>query len=106
MPAMAMAWKTRESWHRIDAAAIFSPRLSSSLASLISSQFSSRWYLPIEIPTTVELIAPATPTRQESWPLEMNDGAIADAAGMGDPEPAPLKLFVVLPLFALILLPC
>jgi len=75
-------------------------------ASLISSQLSSRWYRPIEIPITVLLIAPAIPTRQESVPLDRNDGAIADAAGMAAPLPAPLKLFVVLPLFELMLLPC
>jgi hypothetical protein len=36
----------------------------------------------------------------------MKDGATAVAGGIAEPEPAPLKFWVVLPLFADMLLPC
>jgi hypothetical protein len=36
----------------------------------------------------------------------MNEGATAEAGGIGEPEPAPLKFWVVLPLLDETLLPC
>ena len=91
VPLINMASHTLSSWHMRAILATFILRSDKTLASLLLLQFSSWRYAPVDRPSPKDCTPPLVDIRQESMPLDIKLGEIAEPTGIepGE-EPAPL----------------